>query len=151
MSSLGDLHNVQRSKRGLVRLQAHDPLMRAAISHAEWMAAHSKMTHAGAGGSVGNRVKEEGYAYALVGENIAYGYRDEAKVLKAWLRSAGHKANILHPSFRHIGYAMRRNKRGVPYWCVVFGTDSSASYVISSAEATFADEAVGVPLIDEAD
>ena len=42
----------------------------------------------------------------IVGENLAWGTRrmsTPARVHRAWMRSTGHRANILHPTFRDVG------------------------------------------------
>ena len=55
------------------------------------------------------------------GENVAYGYPTGRKVVQAWMNSPGHRANILEPSFRMLGMAMRRCDDGTPYAAQVFG------------------------------
>ena len=37
------------------------------------------------------------------------------------MNSAGHKANILDPSFTEIGVAIAANSKGELYYCQVFG------------------------------
>jgi uncharacterized protein YkwD len=37
------------------------------------------------------------------------------------MRSEGHRANILEPSYRILGMAMRRSDDGTPYAAQVFG------------------------------
>merc|ERR1711963_942203 len=48
------------------------------------------------GSSVGVRVSREGYSWRAVAENIAKGQRDAQAVVRAWMRSAGHRRNILN-------------------------------------------------------
>lgn len=40
--------------------------------------------------------------YYIFGENIAKGYRTPKDVVKGWMNSEGHRANILNPEFTHI-------------------------------------------------
>ena len=56
-----------------------------------------------------------------VGENVAYGYPTGRAAVKAWLKSPGHRANLLEPSYRLLGMAVRKSKDGTPYAVQVFG------------------------------
>ena len=46
-----------------------------------------------------------GYRYQMAAENLARGYDDEPEVQQAWMKSHGHRANILNPRFTEIGVA----------------------------------------------
>jgi hypothetical protein len=47
------------------------------------------------------------YEYVTIGENIALGnFEDDAVLVKAWMDSPGHRANILRPTYTHIGIAV---------------------------------------------
>ncbi|HEY4552384.1 MAG TPA: CAP domain-containing protein, partial [Bacillaceae bacterium] len=54
-------------------------------------------------GSPFDMMKKFGITYRSAGENIAYGQRTPEEVVKAWMNSSGHRANILNSSFTHIG------------------------------------------------
>jgi uncharacterized protein YkwD len=57
-----------------------------------------------------------------VGENVAYGYpTGRAVVNQGWMRSAGHRANILSRGFRLVAVAARRDDHGTWYAAQVFG------------------------------
>jgi uncharacterized protein YkwD len=117
MDELLELHNRERSSRGLPVLSANDRLMQAAQKHAEWMRSRRRMSHRGAGfSSPAQRVAAEGYRFSMVAENIAAGQTSAQQVMRAWMASRGHRANILGRN-REIGLGRSGN-----YWCVVFGT-----------------------------
>lgn len=63
------------------------------------------------------------------GENIAYGYETEKKVLNAWMASPGHRANILDDDFTHMGagYTIKGQQSG-PSWVQMFMYDSGDTY-----------------------
>ena len=72
--------------------------------------------------SVGDRVKSAGYDWSAVDENIAAGQQTIDAVMKVWLNSPGHCANIMSPSFTEIGeanYAVSRSDYPI-YWTQVF-------------------------------
>lgn len=55
-----------------------------------------------------------------VGENIAYytGKTEEevaSRIMKGWMKSKGHRANILHKEFRYMGIHVTRNQKGRYY------------------------------------
>lgn len=56
-----------------------------------------------------------------VGENIAYGYPTAKSVMRAWMHSSGHRANILRPQFRRIGLGLATDANGRIYWVQNFG------------------------------
>jgi uncharacterized protein YkwD len=48
-------------------------------------------------------MKQFGISYRTAGENIAMGQRTPEEVVKAWMDSPGHRANILNNTYTHIG------------------------------------------------
>lgn len=57
--------------------------------------------------------------WRTAGENVAAGYA-VTQVSAAWMKSAGHKANILRSAFTHIGIGMACSASGKPYYTQVF-------------------------------
>jgi len=83
-------------------------LEQAAVGHSEWMQANDTFSHTGAdGSSIGTRATAAGYAWKMVGENIAAGQPDVPAVIAAWLASPGHCLNIMHPDFLDTGLALK--------------------------------------------
>ena len=57
-----------------------------------------------------------------VGENVAYGYATGRSVVnQGWMRSEGHRANILNRGFKLVAVAARRDDDGTWYAAQVFG------------------------------
>ena len=54
--------------------------------------------------------------YGWMGENIAKGYRSPAAVVRGWMHSKGHRANILSRRFTHLGVGVCRG-----CWVQTFG------------------------------
>ena len=46
-----------------------------------------------------------GYRFQVAAENLAKGYDTEPELQRAWMKSRGHRANILNPLFTEIGVA----------------------------------------------
>jgi uncharacterized protein YkwD len=106
------LLNKQRTKRGLHSLHSSRDLKRAAHRHSAYMQRHGCFDHQCPGeGSIDARLRRTGYLTSglhrwIYGENIAYGteaYASPRAMVKAWMASSEHRANILNPSFRDIG------------------------------------------------
>ena len=57
----------------------------------------------------------------LVGENVAWGHTKAGTLLKAWMDSPDHRANILKPDYRQLGVGARKSDSGVWYVAQVFG------------------------------
>lgn len=104
-------------------------LERAASAHARDMAQRGTMSHSGSDGSApAQRVTRVGYTWSAVGENIAAGQRDPESVVKGWLASPGHCANLMSPDYTEVGVAFATNpasEAGI-YWTQVFAAPSSA-------------------------
>ncbi|VTT98481.1 SCP-like extracellular OS=Actinosynnema mirum (strain ATCC 29888 / DSM 43827 / NBRC 14064 / IMRU 3971) GN=Amir_4392 PE=4 SV=1: CAP [Gemmataceae bacterium] len=116
-----DLTNAERKKADLPPLKANPKLMAAARGHGENMAKQDKLDHVLDDKKPADRVKDAGYKYAAVGENVAWNQKDPAQVVEAWMNSEGHRANILKKEYEEIGVAVAKNAKGEPYWVQVFG------------------------------
>ncbi|OEJ13357.1 serine protease [Brachyspira hampsonii] len=64
-------------------------------------------------------LKEYNIAYKTAGENIANGQVDADDVMKSWLNSPGHRANILQKNFGKIGVGVFEYNNRL-YWVQVF-------------------------------
>jgi len=53
---------------------------------------------------------------STAGENIARGYSSVSAVTAGWMGSAGHRANILNPSFKSISVGVAQAANGTYYW-----------------------------------
>lgn len=108
--ALIQLHNEARSSSGAHELQIDLNLDDKAQTHAEWMAKRESLKHSNLDGD-----------YPTMGENIAAGQTDEEAVVNAWMKSSGHRRNILNQQFDYVGFGYAESKQGVPYWCTLFG------------------------------
>jgi uncharacterized protein YkwD len=105
------LLNKERSAHGLRKLRADAKLRRAADGHAGDMVARHYFDHdSKSGASFVTRIKRTGWTRSrrswTVGENIGWGggsLSTPRSMVRAWMNSAGHRANILSRSFNQIG------------------------------------------------
>ncbi|XWW45299.1 CAP domain-containing protein [Fibrella sp. USSR17] len=89
------------------------------------MATYNYFSHTGRDGSQPwDRMTREGYIWRTAGENIAAGYTTARAVVDGWLKSPGHCANIMNPSFKEVGvgYAYSATSTYKYYWVTDFGT-----------------------------
>ena len=113
------LHNEIRADKGLPLLKENAKLRKAAASHSSAMVNEGYFDHTSPDGDTFvDRVLGAGYVKRTagwsLGENLAWGTGDlssPAGVMQAWMKSAGHKANILKKAYREIGIGLRL---GVP-------------------------------------
>ncbi len=120
----------QRRRCGWKRYDAAPPLAqsaaldRAAAAHARDMAASGVMGHTGSDGSTAAvRATRAGYAWRLIGENVASGQATPEQVVEEWIGSPHHCANLMSADFTEMGVAFATNPKspaGV-YWAQVFG------------------------------
>lgn len=100
----------------------NERLKAAADAHTRNMIAKNFFAHMGSDGSnVGTRATKAGYAWSAVGENIAAGYASLDAVMRGWLESPGHCANLMNPGFTEVGLAMRASEgtKYTSYWTLV--------------------------------
>ena len=62
-------------------------------------------------------IKNFGISYRSAGDNIAKGYATPQAVVNGWMNSSGHRANILHANYTHIGVGY---VSGGYYWTQMF-------------------------------
>jgi uncharacterized protein YkwD len=99
-------------------------LTRAALVHAQDMAAHDHFEHEGTdGSSPSERITRAGYKWMTAAENIALGPTTAQQVMDGWLNSPGHCANIMSPRSTEMGlaYAVTRNGSDI-YWAQDFAS-----------------------------
>jgi uncharacterized protein YkwD len=105
-------------------LRANPRLDRAAAAHAQEMARHSFMAHEGRDGSEpAERITRAGYRWRSIGENVAAGQTSADEVVRDWLRSPGHCANLMSLRFSEMGiaYAVNPSSTDGMYWTQTFG------------------------------
>lgn len=114
------LINERRANAGLPAVRPSAQLAQAAASHSSDMVNRGYFAHSTPdGGSFIDRISRTGYMRGarnwLVGENLVWGsgsYSTPASMVKAWMESPGHRANLLRERFRELGVAA---VRGTPY------------------------------------
>lgn len=103
-------------------------LNRAALIHAQDMAAHQNFEHVGTDSSTpSQRVTRVGYRWRSVAENIAMGPTTASQVIEGWLNSPGHCANIMDATSTEMGiaFAVDTQPHGDIYWSQVFASPAT--------------------------
>jgi uncharacterized protein YkwD len=122
------LHNQIRAERGLPLLRENAKLRRAALGHSSDMVSRGFFEHTTPNGvTMVQRIQAARYTsprfgWAL-GENLAWGTGSLATprlIMKAWMDSPGHRANVVKRAYREIGIGV---VAGVPS-----DRDSGATY-----------------------
>ena len=98
------LVNAERAKYGLSALKISLELtngarLKSLDMHDRRYFSHTSPTY----GSPFAMMKSLGITYRTAGENIARGYSTADAVVKAWMNSESHRANILNASYTEIG------------------------------------------------
>jgi len=101
------LLNQERASRGLRAVHLNHKLSVAAKRHSRDMVRRGYFDHTSPSGSTfTGRVSSAGYRFRSLGENIAWGsgsYATPRSIVRSWMNSSGHRANILRGKFREIG------------------------------------------------
>ena len=113
------LHNQIRARHHLPLLRINRRLGRAAVGHSSSMVRQRYFDHTDPNGATFvQRIMRARYVRPnqgwSLGENIAWGtgrLSTPAGVMRAWMHSPGHRANILRRSYREVGIGI---KLGVP-------------------------------------
>jgi uncharacterized protein YkwD len=122
------LTNAQRHSimgDGCPALVPNRALSRAASGHAADMARRNYFGHTSLNGATSlRRIRWAGYRPRRFAENIAAGQGTPEDVVRVWMDSPGHRANILDCSLREIGVGFASNPRARfnQYWVQDFGS-----------------------------
>jgi uncharacterized protein YkwD len=105
------LHNQVRAQNGVPLLRGNTKLRRAAEGHSAEMVRAGYFDHTSlSGATMIDRVQASGYIRGargwLLGENLEWGTGSLATprgAVDSWLKSPGHRANLLKRGYRHLG------------------------------------------------
>ncbi|GAB3690437.1 CAP domain-containing protein [Saccharopolyspora tripterygii] len=112
------LVNEARAEAGCAPLTVDDRLTKAATEHSADMATRGYFSHTTPDGrTFGDRLRDAGYP-SPGAENIARGHTSADQVVGDWMKSRGHRKNIVDCSLRTIGVGVEYN--GL-YWTQDFG------------------------------
>lgn len=117
------LTNEIREEHGLCVLEWNDTLAKAAYKHSLDMVNRNFFDHENPDGeSPIDRIRNEGLIFFTAAENIAAGQSSPQAVVKAWMESEGHRANILNPDLKQIGVGVARGGIYGIYWTQNFAS-----------------------------
>ncbi len=105
-SQIFELANQARAAAGAGRLEWDPALAQAALAHCRRMAAEGPIAHQYAGeADAAGRAGQAGAHFDIVEENVAIG-QSAAQIHEAWMRSPGHRSNLLSPEVDRVGVAV---------------------------------------------
>lgn len=109
-----NLMNEQRAKEGLPALLRDEKIEAVAV---DWSL---KMARANALGHRSGLMDALGAEWRIVNENVFYSHPEitAEMVVAGWMKSKGHRANILMPRITHGGVGVAQNSNGA--WYVTF-------------------------------
>ena len=105
--SLLTVMNQVRMAHGLRPLHGDRRLARAARAHSWKMLRRGSFFH----GAFNARIRSVGVRAPRVGENLAWGTGRLSRaraIVRMWLASPSHRANLLHPGYRMVGVGALR-------------------------------------------
>jgi uncharacterized protein YkwD len=116
-----ELTNKERAAGGCPALVANDQLAASARGHSADMAAQNYFDHKSKDGrTFVDRIKAAGYPKPGA-ENIAAGQPTAEAVMDGWMKSPGHKANILNCGLKALGVGVAKGGSFGIYWTQNFG------------------------------
>jgi hypothetical protein len=108
---LVNITNNDRGEEGLTELTVNPILEEAARMKVEHMVKNSYFAHVSPDGlDPWYWLYRAGYTFTEAGENLAVNFSDSEDVVKAWMNSPGHRANILNGKFTEIGIAAAKGQ-----------------------------------------
>ena len=103
-AQVADLVNQERSKAGLKPLTLRADISKVAEAKSQDMVNKGYFSHQSPTyGSPFDMMKKFNINYRTAGENIAQGQRTPGEVMDAWMKSPGHRQNILSAQYDSIG------------------------------------------------
>jgi len=110
------LHNSVRTEAGKPELRLNERLSSAAQRFAEFLSKARKYEHDADGRTPAARIEAEGYDWGTWSENIGWGTKEPADVMRTWINSEGHRVNILGEE-KEVGFGISKD-----VWVAVFAT-----------------------------
>jgi uncharacterized YkwD family protein len=115
------LVNNERSKNGLQPLTLSQKLTSIANVKAADMRDRNYFDHTSPTyGSPFEMLQHFGVTYTAAGENIAAGQKNAEAVMRDWLNSSGHRANILNKEYKELGVGYVSGGSYGTYWVQLF-------------------------------
>ena len=108
MNEVLDLVNAARADAGVAALELDPALCQAAQVRAEECVGTFSHTRPD-GTSYKTALTEAGITAGYVGENVATGYKGARQAVEGWLKSEGHRANILNGNYTKMGIGFEKN------------------------------------------
>lgn len=118
--------NKERLAKGLPLYKENANLSRAAEFKVKSLVELRALEHTqSSNGSLWWPLLKAGYEYSAMGENLAQGIFDPDELVKDWMSSPNHRANIVNPNYTEIGVSVMTgifNGYSVPYVVLYAGT-----------------------------
>ncbi|MHC4874127.1 MAG: CAP domain-containing protein [Planctomycetota bacterium] len=119
-----ELINRERSKQNLPSLTYEKKLLEVARIHTKDMIYMECLTHKGSDNrTVQSRAEHYRIDWRIIGENVARnrGYDNPAgKAVSEWMKSKGHRENILNSEFTHTAIGIAEGNNDYIYFTQVF-------------------------------
>lgn len=123
------LTNIERAKVGVAPLQYHAKLQQAAMIRAKEISI--LFSHGRPDGSVYTTAFSEAGVGCPDSENMGKGAFTAEQIVRAWMNSPGHRANMLSSTSTHIGVGFYKSSTGGYYWIQDFSSDPDKTYAIT--------------------
>lgn len=118
------LVNEERALVKVPPVTLNNTLNRCARAHnADLAFRQRKLSHVGADGAkLSTRLVRCGYSYKYASENVARGQGTPTHVVSSWMKSEGHRRNLLSARAKQMGVHVGRGSDGKLYWAQMFGS-----------------------------
>lgn len=105
-----DMTNILRSRFDLESVEKSKKAAKTAYGHSKEMKKKNYFSHQSPSkGSLKDRLHDHGASFVQAGENIAAEYTDGIAATLGWLNSEGHRKNLLHDGFTHLGVGVYKH------------------------------------------
>ncbi|MEU7135989.1 CAP domain-containing protein [Streptomyces sp. NPDC046261] len=119
-----EMVNAERARNGCSPVTVNSKLQAAAQGHSDDMAARDYYDHRSPEGKgPGDRITAAGYRWSTYGENIFKSPKDARTAMEGWMKSPGHRSNILNCAYKEIGVGINFSSNG-PWWTQNFAASS---------------------------
>lgn len=121
---LFDLTNSTRAKFGLPTLEWSQVAADNAYNHSQDMADNQFFDHVNLEGQTPfDRMSEDGIAFTIAAENLAFGQKSSIYAHQGLMNSEGHRVNILQPDVTLLGTGVTFDVENQPYYTEIFFSD----------------------------
>lgn len=146
------LTNKVRTDKQVEELNESPALDQAAVAKIQDMIIGQYFSHVSpVGMGVASWLKKVGYDYSVAGENLALGFSTPEEIIRAWVASPSHYANLIDKEYKEVGLAMASGNfegQDVTFVAQFFGNKATGTTPVLATQEKYIDAQINLTVVE---